>query len=95
MSVMHHPAPAKELLSADLETAVGPDLTAVEEGQARAEERRWLAFAATPAVGAAVLFAVAIASGVYWALIPAVLAVLLGIVAVVYVTLSSDTNGAR
>jgi len=58
-----------------------------------AEQKRWLTWFGTPALVAAVLVAIAFGTGEQWIIGPAVVAIIVDIGVLIWLTLSSDTNG--
>jgi hypothetical protein len=69
--------------------AVTPEL----EVEAK-EEKRWLMWCGLPMVGAAIFVALTFATGRDWLLGPAVALLVADIMIIVYLAMSSDTNGA-
>jgi hypothetical protein len=58
------------------------------------EEKRWLAWCGLPMVGAAVFVGLTFWTGKVWMLGPAVALLVFDITVIVYLAMSSDTNGA-
>jgi hypothetical protein len=57
------------------------------------EERRWLKWFGLPMVGAAVFLGITFATGWDWMLGPAVVLIVFDITVIVYLAMTSDTNG--
>ena len=57
------------------------------------EERRWLTWFGLPMVGAATFMGITFATGWVWMLAPAVTLIVFDITVIVYLAMTSDTNG--